>query len=154
MISLAGLVFSITLVALTLASGQFGSRILKNFMSNRLNQIVLGSYLATFTYCLLTLRIIRSENYIDFFPDISIFVALISALANIILLIFYIHHVALSIQADTLLKEIYEELSLNLKKLENKKDSKEASMDENIELGRFEISLTKYKHISEIVAIT
>ncbi len=151
MISIAGLVFSITLVALTLAAGQFGSRILKNFMKNRLNQIVLGSYLATFTYCLLTLRIIRSENYVDFFPDISIFIALISALANIILLIFYIHHIALSIQADTLLKDIYEELIQNLEKKYHKKwVTKSSPLEDEIELRRFESVVIRYKHMSEV----
>ncbi|MFW6371673.1 MAG: DUF2254 family protein, partial [Bacteroidota bacterium] len=50
MIGVAGTVFSITLVALSLASSQFGPRLLKNFMYDRLNQVVLGAYISTFLY--------------------------------------------------------------------------------------------------------
>ena len=53
MIGVAGTVFSVTLVALTLASSQFGSRLIKNFMYVRLNQVVLGTYIATYIYCLI-----------------------------------------------------------------------------------------------------
>ena len=56
MIGVAGTVFSVTLVALTLASSQFGPRLIKNFMYVRLNQVVLGSYITTYLYCLLILR--------------------------------------------------------------------------------------------------
>ncbi|MEX0884265.1 MAG: DUF2254 family protein, partial [Cyclobacteriaceae bacterium] len=52
MIGVAGTVFSITLVALTLASSQFGPRLIKNFMYDRLNQLVLGAYISTFMYCM------------------------------------------------------------------------------------------------------
>ncbi|MCF8399055.1 MAG: DUF2254 domain-containing protein, partial [Bacteroidales bacterium] len=52
MIGVAGTVFSVTLVALTLASSQLGPRLIKNFMYVRLNQIVLGSYVSTYLYCL------------------------------------------------------------------------------------------------------
>jgi len=62
MIGVAGTVFSVTLVALTLASSQFGPRLIKNFMYVRLNQVVLGSYIATYLYCLLVLNSIKESN--------------------------------------------------------------------------------------------
>ena len=52
MITVAGVVFSITIVALTLASSQFGPRLLRNFMRDTANQVVLGTFIATFLYCL------------------------------------------------------------------------------------------------------
>lgn len=52
MIGVAGTVFSVTLVALTLASSRFGPRLIKNFMYVRINQVVLGSYISTYLYCL------------------------------------------------------------------------------------------------------
>jgi uncharacterized membrane protein len=61
MLAVAGTVFSITLVVLTLASSQFGARLLRNFMYNRLNQVVLGVYVATFIYCLIVLRAVKSN---------------------------------------------------------------------------------------------
>ncbi|MFO7573776.1 MAG: DUF2254 family protein, partial [Bacteroidales bacterium] len=53
MIGVAGTVFSITLVVLTLASSQLGSRLVRNFMYDKLNQIVLGTYVSSFVYCLI-----------------------------------------------------------------------------------------------------
>ena len=83
MIGVAGTVFSVTLVALTLASSQFGPRLIKNFMYVRLNQIVLGSYIATYLYCLLVLNAIKDDNGYIFIPSISILVAILAAIANI-----------------------------------------------------------------------
>ena len=56
MITIASLTFSIVIVALQLASTQYGPRLLRNFMADRGNQFVLGTFIATFAYCLLVLR--------------------------------------------------------------------------------------------------
>jgi len=77
MIGVAGTVFSVTLVALTLASSQFGPRLIKNFMYVRLNQVVLGSYVATYLYCLFVLNAIKEGDDYTFIPVISILVAII-----------------------------------------------------------------------------
>lgn len=106
MIGVAGTVFSVTLVALTLASSQFGPRLIKNFMYVRLNQIVLGSYIATYLYCLLVLNVIKDANGSYFIPSLSIFVAILAAIANIILLVIFIHQIATSIQADKVISNI------------------------------------------------
>lgn len=106
MIGVAGTVFSVTLVALTLASSQFGPRLIKNFMYIKLNQIVLGSYISTYLYCLLVLNSIKDIDGYSFIPSISILVAILAAVANIILLIIFIHQIAISIQADKVISEI------------------------------------------------
>lgn len=106
MIGVAGTVFSITLVALTLASSQFGPRLIKNFMYVRLNQVVLGSYIATYLYCLLILNAIKDGNGYTFIPSISILFAILVAVVNIILLIVFIHQIAVSIQADKVISDI------------------------------------------------
>jgi uncharacterized membrane protein len=62
MIAVAGVVFSITIVALSLASSQFGPRLLRNFMRDTGNQVVLGTFIATFVYCLLVLRAVRGSD--------------------------------------------------------------------------------------------
>ena len=108
MIGVAGTVFSVTLVALTLASSQFGPRLIKNFMYVRLNQVVLGSYVATYLYCLFVLNAIKEGDDYTFIPVISILVAIITALVNIILLIIFIHKIATSIQADKVISDISE----------------------------------------------
>lgn len=106
MIGVAGTVFSVTLVALTLASSQFGPRLIKNFMYVRLNQVVLGSYISTYLYCLLVLNTIKDNDSFIFVPSLSILVAIIAAMVNIVLLIVFIHQIAVSIQADKVISDI------------------------------------------------
>lgn len=100
LITVVSTVFSITIVALTLASNAFGPRLLRNFMRDRGNQLVLGAFTATFVYCLLVLRSVRGGEDAAFVPHVSITVALALVLVNVGVLIFFIHHVAMSIQAD------------------------------------------------------
>ena len=59
-IAVAGTVFSITIAALSLASGQMGPRLLHNFTRDRGNQITLGAFIGTFVYALMVLRTVRS----------------------------------------------------------------------------------------------
>lgn len=111
MITVAGVVFSITVVVLTLASSQFGPRLLRSFMRDRGNQIVLGTFIATFTYCLLVLRTVRGENGGDeFAPYISVTVAILLALASLGVLIYFIHHVSRTIQAPIVIAKVAEDL--------------------------------------------
>jgi uncharacterized membrane protein len=71
MISVTSVVFSITIVALTLAAGQFGSRVLRNFMRDRGNQITLGTFIATFVYAMLVLRSVRGLDDAGFVPPLA-----------------------------------------------------------------------------------
>lgn len=117
MIGVAGTVFSITLVVLTLASTQLGSRLVRNFMYDRLNQIALGTYVSSFVYCLIILGSLRENDGFRSVPAISLFIAFTSAIAGIILLVVYIHHVSMSIQADKVISDIYGSMSKSIRKL-------------------------------------
>lgn len=99
MITVAGTAFSIVIVALQLASSQFGPRMLRNFMQDTGNQVVLGTFIGTFIYCLLVLRTVRGNNYNVFVPQISVTVGIVLAIASIGVLIYFIHHASTSIQA-------------------------------------------------------
>ena len=104
-ITVAGVVFSITIVALSLTSGQYSPRVLRSFMQDRINQHVLGVFLGIYVYCLLVLRTIRGgEN--EFVPGISVIVAIASALAGIAFLILFIHHISTSIQATEIMARV------------------------------------------------
>ena len=116
-IGIAGTVFSITLVVLTLASSQLGSRLLRNFMYDKINQVVLGTYVSTFVYCLLILNSIVHNDGNSFIPVISVFVAILAAIAGIILLIIFIHHVSVTIQANRVVSEISNSILKNAEKL-------------------------------------
>lgn len=117
MIGVAGTVFSITLVALTLATSQFGPRLLRNFMYDRLNQVVLGSFVSTFVYCLIVLNSVKESGEFEFIPVLAVFGAILGAIVNIVLLIVFIHHVAVSIQADEIISDISASLSRSMKSL-------------------------------------
>lgn len=117
MITIAGLVFSMTLVALSLTSSQFGPRLLRNFMRDATNQLVLGTFVATFVYCLLVLRTIRRADESAFVPHLSVSVGLAVAVVSIAVLIYFIHHVALSIQADEVIARVCAELFEGIERL-------------------------------------
>jgi len=114
MITVAGVVFSITIVALTLASSQYGPRLLGNFMRDRGNQIVLGTFIATFTYCLLILRTIRGGEDNSFVPHFSVTLGVLFAILSISVLIYYIHHAATSIQASTVIDRVSKNLEYTI----------------------------------------
>lgn len=103
MITVAGVTFSITILILSQASMQYSPRILRNFVRDRSNQLVLGAFVAIFVYCLLVLRAIRQVEQAQFVPHFSTFVGIGMALVGIGVLIFFIHHIAYSIQATTIL---------------------------------------------------
>ena len=133
MMGVAGTVFSITLVVLTLASSQFGPRLIKNFMYVRLNQVVLGLYISTYLYCLLVLNSITDSDGYTFIPSISILVAIVAAITNIILLIIFIHQIAISIKADKVVSDISEFISEQLEILFPEKMGREIEDEKDVD---------------------
>lgn len=117
MITIAGLVFSMTLVAMSLAASNFGPRLLQNFMRDTANQLVLGTFVATFLYCLLVLRTIRRADESAFVPHVSVSLGVLFALGSLGVLIYFIHHVAVSIQADEIVTRVGDELIERVEKL-------------------------------------
>ena len=127
-ITVTGVVFSVTIVALQLASTQFTPRILRNFTADRANQVVLGVFIATFTYALLVLRVVRGEQggltpeqagnpaasamepaSQAFVPNLSVTIAVALAVLSIGFLIFFIDHAARSIQASVIIDRVTED---------------------------------------------
>lgn len=102
MITVAALTFSITIVGLSMASQQFGPRLLGNFIRDRGYQLALGTFLAAFIYCLLVLRTVRSTGSPQFVPYISLTVGILFAVAGVGLLVYFIHHAVFSIRAESI----------------------------------------------------
>ena len=111
-ITVVGLVFSITIVALTLASTQFGPRMLRNFIRDRGTQITLGTFVATFVYAVLALGSVSHGPRGDFVPHLCVTVALLLVLADLGVLIYFIHHVAGSIQLPQVMAGIARDLTV------------------------------------------
>lgn len=114
MATVAGVVFSITIVALSLAASQYSPRVLRNFMADRPTQVVLGAFLAIFAYCLIVLRTIRAEADGPFVPSLAVLGGVLMAFIGIALLIYFIHHVAVSIQVPYILERISRETKLGM----------------------------------------
>ena len=115
MIGVAGTTFSVTIAAVVYASGQYGPRLLSNFMSDRGNQVTLGTFIATYVYSLVVLRTIRSAGESGagqpaFVPQLALLVALILVLCSIAVLIFFIHHVPMRIHINNVIERIGDRL--------------------------------------------
>ena len=129
-ITVAGVVFSITIVALTLASSQFGPRLLRNFMNDRGTQIVLGVFVSTFLYCLLILRTIRGTDAVSFVPFLSVTLGLLFGVTSVGFLIYFIHHVPTSILAETVIGRVARDLQAGIDKLYPEKSDNSAGAGE------------------------
>ena len=129
MIGVAGVTFSITIASVVYASGQYGPRLLTNFMQDRGNQITLGTFIATFLYCLLVLRTVRAADEVTggdnpagdvvgaFVPHVAIATALVLVLASVGVLIFFIHHVPHSIHVSNLIAGVGGDLEKHINML-------------------------------------
>jgi len=111
MATIAGVVFSINLVALTLASAQFGPRLLRNFMRDRVNQIAFGAFTGVFLYSLIVLMAIAPDRV----PKLACAIAVLLAVMALFMLIYFIHHTVTSIQVSGLTEGISREIGIQLK---------------------------------------
>jgi uncharacterized membrane protein len=110
-ITVVTLVFSITIVTLTLASTQFGPRMLRNFIRDRITQLTLGTFVATFVYAILALVFIGPGSHGEFVPHLSITVTLALVLLDVVVLVVFINHIANSIQLPQVIASIARDLS-------------------------------------------
>jgi uncharacterized membrane protein len=131
MITVAGLTFSITMLTLQLASSQFGPRLLRNVMRDRGNQVVLGTFISTFVYCLLVLRTVRGTEEASSVPHVSVATGVLLALASLGVLIYFIHHVANTIRIETVLAELARQANAAIDRLYPECLGKEPPQDAN-----------------------
>jgi uncharacterized membrane protein len=122
-LAVAGTTFSITMAVLALTSSTYGPRLVRNFMADRGNQLVLGVYVATFLYSLLVLRSVRAlgdpgeADAEIFVPHLAVNVAVLLAVLNVAVLIYFIHHISDSIQVSTIARRVRTELHRTVDRL-------------------------------------
>ncbi|MEP7344551.1 MAG: DUF2254 domain-containing protein [Gemmatimonadaceae bacterium] len=109
MITVAGVTFSVTVVAVAQASSQYTPRILRNFMRDRANQVVLGLLVGVFAYCLVVLRTIRGGDELLFVPSVAVLVAVLLTFVAIGGFVFFIHHITETLEAGSILARISRE---------------------------------------------
>ena len=109
-IGVASTIFSITIAALSLASGQMGPRLLRNFVRDSRNQFALGIFVGTFAYALIVLRTIRTEQEGAFIPHAAVTGAILLALICVATLIWFVHHIATSINVERIVDTVHNDL--------------------------------------------
>jgi uncharacterized membrane protein len=108
MITVVSVVYSILPVVLTFASMQFSPRVLVAFVEDKVSQTTLGMFVGTFTYCLLTLPSVRSRPT-PFVPSVAVILAMGLAVGCLACLLYFIHHIAVSIQASHIVDRVARE---------------------------------------------
>ncbi|MDA0815535.1 MAG: DUF2254 domain-containing protein [Chloroflexi bacterium] len=112
-LSMTAVTFSVTMLVLQLASGQLSPRVIRSFLRDRRNQVVLALFISTFAYALLTLRVVRH----DFIPGITIWVAFLLVLVSIGAFIFFINHIAQSVRVSTVIDGVARETLATMDRL-------------------------------------
>ena len=121
MISVAAVTFSLTMVAVTTAAGQYGPRLISNFMRDRANQICLGMFLATFIYCLMVLRTTTAERtgaddqLLGLTPSLSVLVAMVLTGVSVAVLVFFIHHIPDTLNVGKLTAKVARQLTKQIR---------------------------------------
>lgn len=116
-IGVAGTVFSITIAALSLAAGQMGPRLLRNFTRDRGNQATLGVFLGTFSYALMVLRSVRTQEEGLFTPHIALTFGIVLAFVCVATLVYFVGHMASRINVDTVIDLVSDDVRSGLKDL-------------------------------------
>ena len=116
-IGVAGTVFSITIAALSLAAGQMGPRLLRNFTHDRGVQLTLGAFLGTFSYALMVLRSVRTQDEGAFTPHLALTLGILLALACVGTLVYFVAHMANRINVDTVVNLVSDDIHSGMREL-------------------------------------
>jgi uncharacterized membrane protein len=152
MITVAGVVFSITIVVLSLASSQFGPRLIRNFMNVRANQMVLGTFVATFIYGVLVLRTVNAVLDTRFVPGLSVTVAVVMSLLSLGVLIYFIHNVSESIQAQNIIAKVCRDLDKAVERIFPEKMGREEDLSNGPIKRDYDIPKTCDRDVCQVKA--
>ena len=121
MITFIGMVFSSTILVLQLASQQFSPRIMRSFFRDRIIQVSLGTFIATFAYAILVLREIREEPGHEFVPGLSTYAAITLVWLSLGMFVIYINHIGHRIRAARIVEIAAEDTITSLERLGSKR---------------------------------
>lgn len=168
MIGVASTVFSITIAAVAYASGNYGPRLLTNFMEDKGNQLSLATFIGTFVYALMVIRTVRDEDerassaadavgdvLPGFTPQISLMVAMVLAIFAVGVLVYFLHHIPASIRINTVLKDIGERLIRDIKRrypseIEEREPRQQAKGEPIIATSRGYVDIIDFDTLDEV----
>jgi uncharacterized membrane protein len=111
------MIFSVTMVSLSLTASQYGSQPLRTFMTRGISQLTLGMFLGTSMYCLIVLFWVQDGENVTFVPHASVVVALVLTVVNHLLFIYFLDQIATSLQSNVVVKTIADDLSATIDRL-------------------------------------
>lgn len=117
MTTVISLVFSLTILTLSIATSQFGPRLLRSFLNNRSTQIVLGTFVATAIYALILLSMIRGTESMTVVPRFSVYVAILVSVVNLLYLIHFINDISELIQVPNVVLRVARDLDASITRL-------------------------------------
>jgi uncharacterized membrane protein len=128
LITVTSLTFSLTVVTLQLASGQYSPRLMRTFSRDRFVQVTLALFLATFAYALVVLRTVRvREGEVEaFVPHVSVTLAYLLALASVIALVLFLAHLVKEIRVETLVATVRADAAAAGSQMFKEKDSSDS----------------------------
>jgi uncharacterized membrane protein len=109
-----GVVFSVTLVPLTMASSQYGTILLRAFLRDVYTQMVLGIFTASVIFNITVLLIVSRSSFVVQVPVLSGTLALIFLLLDLFALVFFFHHVTKGLQASTIISKLGNDLNQSI----------------------------------------
>ncbi|PQO27000.1 DUF2254 domain-containing protein [Blastopirellula marina] len=115
MITVVGVVLSMTMVTLSITSSQFGSRVLRSRIRDRTTQWTIGAFLGTAVYSLVVLKMVRKIGEEDFLiPHFSVMVAILFTITSLVILLYFIHHITMIAQAPEIVASLAHDLTRSI----------------------------------------
>lgn len=134
MLSVTGIVISLTFIALTMMSSQLGPRLLLFFMRDRTTKITIGIFIATILYSLVSMASVGARGDETFAPHLSFVVAIVMAITSLCAMIYFVDHIAHSIQADAVVAQLARECDEAIDATLNEEEPDDAPSDHDVDV--------------------
>ncbi|TFZ04347.1 DUF2254 domain-containing protein [Ramlibacter rhizophilus] len=118
MITMASLVFSITVVTLTLAASQYGSRLVRSYVRDRRTHFTLGLFAMTILYGLLALKVVGAGPQAGLAPGepphLTVTLGVVLGVVCVLAMLVFLHTIAHAIVADEVIRRVAAELEASI----------------------------------------
>jgi uncharacterized membrane protein len=149
--TIVSLILSMTMVTFTLTSAQYGPRLLRNFISDRTSQSFIGFFISVFVYSITILTHINSSQSSFFVPKFSVTFAIFMSITSILVLMFFVNHIAESLRVESIVSSVGKELMDVMQRVFCSKNFKESTDHQTQDLQfNFEVSTVKSGYIQNI----
>lgn len=114
MMTMATLVFSMTIVSLSVAASQFGSRLVRSYVRDTRTKLTLGIFAMTIVYCLLALRVVSGGMPPQQVPHLTVSLSLVLSVVCVMAMVVLLHMVAHAIVVDEVIRRVGMDLEASI----------------------------------------